>query len=78
MGKHRAFRGFSCVCWRISNYKNLPISIGRTRGIQKGIIVAYAYEQFDNEKWSVYTDLLIVGEQPEGAFFNKGDSGKLK
>lgn len=53
------------------------VSIGRTRGIQKGIIVAYSYEWFDSEKWSIYTDLLIIGEQAEGAFSDKGDSGKL-
>jgi len=39
--------------------------------------VAYAYEWRDEEKWSVYTDLLIIGEEPGGAFSARGDSGKL-
>ncbi len=51
------------------------ISIGRTRGIQRGTIVAYAYE-FSDEYYSVYTDLLIIGE--EGKSFSwHGDSGKI-
>jgi hypothetical protein len=51
------------------------ISIGRTRGIQRGTIVAYAYE-FSDEYYSVYTDLLIIGEEGK-AFSWKGDSGKI-
>jgi hypothetical protein len=53
------------------------ISVGRTRGIQRGKIVAYAYEWQDEERWSVYTDLLIIGDEPGGAFSYSGDSGKL-
>jgi hypothetical protein len=52
-------------------------SIGRTRGIQKGVIAAYAYEWLDDDRWSVYTDLLIIGDEPGGAFSDHGDSGKL-
>ncbi len=51
------------------------ISIGRTRGVQRGTIVAYAYE-FQDDFFSRYTDLLIIGE--EGKVFSwKGDSGKV-
>ena len=53
------------------------VSIGRTRGIQKGIIAAFAYEWSDEEKWSVYTDLLIISDEPGRAFSDHGDSGKL-
>lgn len=53
------------------------VSIGRTRGVQEGKVVAYAYEWSDEEKWSVYTDLLIIGDEPGGAFSARGDSGKL-
>jgi len=52
-------------------------SVGRTRGVQRGTIVAYAYEWRDEERLSVYTDLLIVGDDPGGAFSYRGDSGKL-
>jgi len=51
------------------------ISIGRTRGIQRGTIVAYSYE-FRDDFFSVYTDLLIIGEDGR-AFSWKGDSGKV-
>jgi hypothetical protein len=53
------------------------ISIGRSRGVQEGRVVAYAYEWRDEEDWSTYTDLLIIGVEPGGAFSFKGDSGKL-
>ena len=51
------------------------ISVGRTRGVQRGTIVAYAYE-FEDEIYSIYTDLLIIGEDGT-AFSWKGDSGKV-
>ena len=51
------------------------ISIGRTRGIQRGTIAAFAYE-FRDDLYSVYTDLLIIGEEGN-AFSWKGDSGKI-
>ncbi|NET03972.1 MAG: hypothetical protein F6K16_04415 [Symploca sp. SIO2B6] len=53
------------------------ISIGRTRGIQSGVVAAYAYEFFDEGQVSVYTDMLIIGNQPGNAFSTYGDSGKL-
>jgi hypothetical protein len=51
------------------------ISVGRTRGVQRGTIVAYAYE-FEDDSYSIYTDLLIIGEDGK-AFSWKGDSGKV-
>jgi hypothetical protein len=51
------------------------ISIGRTRGIQRGTIVAFGYEWYDAEA-SIYTDYLVIGEHG-GAFSDHGDSGKL-
>lgn len=51
------------------------ISVGRTRGVQRGTIVAYAYE-FRDDYISIYTDLLIIGEEGN-AFSWKGDSGKV-
>jgi len=57
----------------IIDYK--VISIGRTRGVQRGTVVAYAYE-FNDEYYSIYTDLLIIGEDGK-AFSWKGDSGKI-
>jgi hypothetical protein len=53
------------------------VSVGRTRGLQRGMVAAYAYEWSDEERWSVYTDLLIIGDQQGGAFSDHGDSGKL-
>jgi len=53
------------------------ISIGRTSGIQKGIITAYAYEYTDDEGLSICTDLLIVGTGSNGEFSTTGDCGKL-
>lgn len=51
------------------------IRIGRTRGIQRGTIAAYAYEYFDGYN-SRYTDLLIIGEDGK-AFAHGGDSGSI-
>lgn len=51
------------------------ISVGRTRGVQRGTIVAYAYE-FEDGQYSFYTDFLIIGEDDK-AFSWKGDSGKI-
>ena len=53
------------------------VSIGRTRGIQKGTVAAYAYEFIDNEGLSICTDLLIDGDDSAGDFSNAGDCGKL-
>jgi hypothetical protein len=51
------------------------ISVGRTRGVQRGTVVAYAYE-FEDDTYSVYTDFLILGEDGSALSF-KGDSGKI-
>ncbi len=51
------------------------ISVGRTRGIQRGTIIAFGYEWYDEEE-SVYTDHLIIGDHGE-PFSDHGDSGKL-
>lgn len=51
------------------------ISVGRTRGVQRGTVVAYSYE-FQDDYFSIYTDLLIIGEDGN-AFSAKGDSGKI-
>ena len=51
------------------------ISIGRTRGVQRGTVVAYAYE-YQDDFFSRYTDFLIIGEDGK-AFSSKGDSGKI-
>jgi len=52
------------------------ISIGRTRGIQRGTIAAFGYEWSDDPTSSVYTDYLIIGEAGR-VFSDHGDSGKL-
>ena len=51
------------------------VGVGRTRGVQRGTVVAYSYEWNDGAE-SVYTDLLIIGEEGR-AFSDKGDSGKF-
>jgi hypothetical protein len=51
------------------------ISVGRTRGVQRGTVAAFAYE-FRDDFFSRYTDLLIIGEEGN-AFSWKGDSGKV-
>jgi hypothetical protein len=52
------------------------VSVGRTRGFQRGTVVAYAYEFVDEENISMYTDLLIANDDGN-AFSWKGDSGKI-
>jgi len=51
------------------------VSIGRTRGIQHGTIIAFAYEWYDEEQ-SIYTDYLVIGNRGQ-VFSDHGDSGKL-
>ena len=51
------------------------VSIGRTRGITRGTIMAFGYEWYDEEE-SIYTDYLILGEGGQ-IFSDHGDSGKL-
>lgn len=52
------------------------IGIGRTRSFQRGTIVGFGYEFFDEAGDSRYTDYLIVGDDPD-QFSAPGDSGKL-
>jgi hypothetical protein len=52
------------------------ISIGRTRGIQRGTMAAFGYEWADDPTSSVYTDYLVIGEKGK-VFSDHGDSGKL-
>ena len=52
------------------------IGIGRTRSFQRGTIVGFGYEFFDEVGDSHYTDYLIVGDDPD-QFSAPGDSGKL-
>ena len=52
------------------------VGVGRTRSFQRGTIVAFAYEYWDEHGDSRYTDYLIVGEEGE-EFSDHGDSGKL-
>lgn len=50
-------------------------SIGRTRGLEEGRVIAFGYEWYDNEE-SIYTDYLIIGNDGQ-VFSDHGDSGKL-
>ena len=59
--------------------------VGGRRGLQRGIIVAFAYEYHDGTQ-KVFTDYLILGDEQVNqqgieliptAFSNPGDSGKL-
>jgi hypothetical protein len=52
------------------------LHVGRTTGMRRGIISAFAYEYEDIDKTKKYTDLLIAGL--DGIpFSGKGDSGSL-
>jgi hypothetical protein len=51
------------------------VSIGRTRGITRGTIMAFGYEWYDEEE-SIYTDYLVLGDNGQ-VFSDHGDSGKL-
>lgn len=51
------------------------VSVGRTRGVQRGTVAGYAYEWRDGGE-SIYTDLLVIWEEGE-VFSDKGDSGKI-
>jgi hypothetical protein len=52
------------------------IHVGRTTGLRRGIIAAFAYEYVNDKEDTIYTDLLIAGydNQP---FSTYGDSGSL-
>jgi hypothetical protein len=52
------------------------MGIGRTRALQTGTVHAMFYEYRDLSSASVYTDLLIEGDD-EAGFSAGGDSGKL-
>ena len=52
------------------------LRVGRTTGLRRGRIVAFGYEHRDEANVTVYTDLLIVGD--DGIpFSTHGDSGSL-
>ncbi len=50
--------------------------VGRTTGLRYGKAVAFGYEFIDDNEVTVYTDLLIVGDQGK-PFSTHGDSGSL-
>ncbi|MDA2937604.1 hypothetical protein MYX75_04995 [Acidobacteria bacterium AH-259-A15] len=52
------------------------LRVGRTTGLRRGTIVAFGYEYVDESNVTVYTDLLIVGEN-DIPFSTHGDSGSL-
>jgi hypothetical protein len=52
------------------------LHVGRTTGMRRGIIAAFAYEYEDEDKNKKYTDLLIAGND-RMPFSGKGDSGSL-
>jgi hypothetical protein len=49
--------------------------VGRTTGLRYGTVVAFGYEFIDDNEVTVYTDLLIVGD--DKPFSTHGDSGSL-
>lgn len=52
------------------------LRVGRTTGLRYGTVVAFGYEFEDESKQSLYTDLLIIGD--DGIpFSTHGDSGSL-
>lgn len=52
------------------------LGVGRTRGLQRGVIAAYAHEYVADDGLRHYDDYLVVGEG-WGEFSDGGDSGKL-
>jgi hypothetical protein len=52
------------------------LRVGRTTGLRHGTIVAFGYEFIDQSDVTVYTDLLIVGDN-NIPFSTHGDSGSL-
>ncbi|XP_024517729.1 uncharacterized protein LOC9657764 isoform X1 [Selaginella moellendorffii] len=52
------------------------VKVGRSSGLTKGIIMAYAVEYNDEKGICFFTDFLIVGENKQ-AFDLEGDSGSL-
>lgn len=52
------------------------LRVGRTTGLRRGRVVAFGYEWSDENTQSLYTDLLIIG-QDNKPFSTHGDSGSL-
>jgi len=52
------------------------LHVGRTTGLRRGIITAFAYEYVDAKENTIYTDLLISGYDGQ-PFSTYGDSGSL-
>lgn len=52
------------------------LRVGRTTGLRIGTIVAFGYEFDDGDDYTIYTDLLIIGENGI-PFSTHGDSGSL-
>lgn len=52
------------------------LHVGRTTGLRRGLIVAFAYEYQDDEENTYYTDLLIADRGGQ-SFSTYGDSGSL-
>lgn len=52
------------------------VRVGRGTGVRRGTVVAFAYECLDRDDLTVYTDLLIAGDD-ELPFSTSGDSGSL-
>jgi hypothetical protein len=50
--------------------------VGRTTGLRYGTVVAFGYEFVDENDVTVYTDLLIIGDD-DIPFSTHGDSGSL-
>lgn len=50
--------------------------VGRTTGRRYGTVVAFGYEFIDDNEVTVYTDLLIAGDDGK-PFSTHGDSGSL-
>lgn len=52
------------------------VHVGRSTGVRRGTVVAFGYECVDAEKLTVYTDLLIAGDD-DLPFSAEGDGGSL-
>ena len=52
------------------------LRVGRTTGLRRGTIAAFGYEFRDESNLTVYTDLLIIGDN-NVPFSTHGDSGSL-
>lgn len=52
------------------------VKVGRSSGLTKGMILAYALEYNDDKETCYFTDLLVIGEDGQ-TFDLLGDSGSL-